>query len=1374
MTTPCNYDYREVGPHSQTLFLGASVLNFNINLGWGGETSSCSVSLAKDLSAHPNSKSFQDFDNYLRNKDATTVQQDKLRSRAFDTEKLNKPVDQQDTNALQSNLVIKQIEKWDKSVYDDRITLEPYALKDLGKKCWPSYLNYNSNNSLALNWIDPDPGFIGDPRNYEANRSIDIIGCPAFFKFADVQFGGMIKNWKYSKGKYDVELNSFSSLLKGCSLILQKYYGSISTEIPNTYTALPDTGQNLAVPYGDVGLAANPNHPNYNPNAYAGSVFQGNIPNVFNVFGYAENLYGFGYMGFAPERGVSAGAVYDVVVEMLNLISFDGGDNYNRNQNQWSPYGAIVAKTPFDRSSGLLIDPSRTYFEFNRTRKKGISSNQLYLADFGLIAAPMAVDGLPRSLFRLDLTEVPRPPNGVFIAQDQMDLLSFIDYCCSNAGVDFIVDFIPDVQPSWYSGTVKIRTISRRVQASPNIIKNFLSNFNASDRVVDFNFGEEFNDTKTRSILVGGPQQRLHQFTTHTYGVYKHSKVWEPALNSWVNLDAISTQQLERGGNLFNTYREPEYASQRAIQDTRNGPWRGVAGAAVAQADNNFWSANQSSYAQMTINQGNYIPLIKPSLKTPSALPPSSSESYPLYLDIISPYFGMSSKKEVRKVFLDRELRQMQIVFDFEDFKPFFPTQYDINGSEWSSWGQFVKQSYPGFPDVTGKGFGGGADSGLASGTAAGGAVGYGYFVVTEDELRASVGATPSNNMVAPYENWLYYTQVRAYLGYPTAISRIIYDYLYRAISPSFAKAFIGVSGAAEPKSRFVEFEILYSNLVSQYYSTVLGSRLVQKEICPNSEDFQNITASIENMLKQIHGFLKNIADTHYGKTFSVRLPAVYAYVDASGKRRYNYEIADAAWEEPGNTLDDTIQIGSVFTERLVTDDNRLPAILGFDNTAEYFYPTVSKTFLTLTRNISSQQNQGGVISGSIYRSIFDPVNSSERFAAFVKDGVNGNINQWYWPLLHQIPSESHVLMPYSAMQSLPIPPGIEGVPDFNPVPTLRSAHGFNPLPFQRWKMYTKANIENVNTLDTINPQIIFADGTPRAVLSTPSPVFVKSFDWTHFFQEIITYTYKGDQTPPGMSVVYNSGNPAVPPAWKLPFAGLSAAAYYTMMLYYGGNPENALFYDHNGRVYGKGFRAAIPVFAAIPIKNNLMTYGPWVSHPGLIKDIIFPYADNPASSIALVNNLCGGVNVEIDDSLVPWEYGGMDPLDAVAMLKVSQDNNFQQVLEYGSLTLAGIMLRNSNAGQSLFGGLSPIVTSVNVSIGDSGITTKYEMKTFSRKLGFYNKEQADNIQKINREILQQNKKMRNLYNEIINRMMMISQKPQTSSFGGLRGVMVN
>ena len=1371
MTTPCNYDYREVGPHSQTMFLGASVLNFNINLGWGGETSSCSVSLAKDLSAHPNSNAFQDFDNYLRNKDATIVEQDKLRSRAFDSANLNKPIDQQDTNTLQSNLVIKQIAKWDKSIYDDRVTLQPYSLKDLGKKCWPSYLNYNTNNALALNWIDPDPGFIGDPRNFAGNTSIDIIGCPAFFKFADIQFGGMIKNWKYSKGKYDIEINSFSSLLKGCSLILQKYYGSISTIIPNTYTALPDTEQNLAVPYSDVGLVSNPNHPYYNPNAFAGSIFQGNIPNVFNVFGYAENIYGFGTMGFAPERGVSAGIVYDAIVEMLNLISFDGGENYYRNQNQWGPYGAIVAKTPFDRSSGSLIDPSRTYFQFNRTGKKGISNNQLYLADFGLVAAPAAVDGLPRSLFRLDLTEVPRPPNAVFIAQDQMDLLSFIDYCCSNAGVDFIVDFIPDAQPSWYSGTIKIRTISRRVQASPDIIKNFLSSFNAADRVVDFNFGEEFNDTKTRSILVGGPQQRLHQFTTHTYGVYRHSKVWEPALNSWVNLDAISTRQLEMGGNLFNTYREPEYASQRAIQDVNNGPWRGIpSGAAVAQADNNFWSATQNSYTQMTINQGNYIPLIKPSLKTLSTLSSSLSESYPLYLDIISPYFGMSCKKEVRKVFLDRELRQMQIVFDFEDFKPFFPTQYDINGSEWSSWGQFVKMSYPGFPDVTGGGF-----QNVGTGVATGGSVGYGYFVVTEDELRVSVGATPNaNNMVDPYENWLHYTKVRAYLGYPTAIGRIIYDYLYRAISPAFAKAFMFIPySTTDPKHRFEAFKMQYFHLITQLYCHPLGRGLVQKEIHTMSEDFQNITASIDNMLKQIHGFIKNIAETHYGKTFSVRLPAIYAYIDSSGKRRYNYEIADAAWEEPGNTLDDTIQIGSVFTERLVTDDNRLPAILGFDNTAEYYYPAVIKRLERVVRFTRSSASPGGVkASETIFGSLFDPFNSAERYAAFVKDGVNGNINQWYWPLLHQIPPESHVLMPYSAMQSFPVPPGIEAVPDYNPTPTTRSAHGFNPLPFQRWKMYTKANVENVNTLDTINPQIIFADGTPRAVLSTPSPVFVKSFDWTHFFQEIITYTHKGDQTPPGMSVVYNPGNNTLPSEWKLPINGLNAVYYYTQMLYFTGNPENALFNDHNGRVYGKGFRAAAPVFAAIPIKNNLMTYGPWVSHPGLIKDTIFPYAynsKNPYPSIALVNNLCGGVNVQIDEGLVPWEYGGMDPLDAVAMLRVAEDNNFQQVLEYGSLTLAGIMLRNSNAGQSLFGGLSPIVTSVNVSIGDSGITTKYEMKTFSRKLGFYNKEQADNIQKINREILSQNKKMRSLYNEVITRMMMISQKPRTSTFfGGL------
>ena len=34
--TPCNKDFHLVGPHAQTMYLGCSVVNFNITLGWGG------------------------------------------------------------------------------------------------------------------------------------------------------------------------------------------------------------------------------------------------------------------------------------------------------------------------------------------------------------------------------------------------------------------------------------------------------------------------------------------------------------------------------------------------------------------------------------------------------------------------------------------------------------------------------------------------------------------------------------------------------------------------------------------------------------------------------------------------------------------------------------------------------------------------------------------------------------------------------------------------------------------------------------------------------------------------------------------------------------------------------------------------------------------------------------------------------------------------------------------------------------------------------------------------------------------------------------------------------------------------------------------
>ena len=109
-----------------------------------------------------------------------------------------------------------------------------------------------------------------------------------------------------------------------------------------------------------------------------------------------------------------------------------------------------------------------------------------------------------------------------------------------------------------------------------------------------------------------------------------------------------------------------------------------------------------------------------------------------------------------------------------------------------------------------------------------------------------------------------------------------------------------------------------------------------------------------------------------------------------------------------------------------------------------------------------------------------------------------------------------------------------------------------------------------------------------------------------------------------------------------------------------------------------------------------------------------------------LVNNLMGGIDVSVNENFVPWNYNGMNNLDTAAMNAVADDNNFQQVLEAGSI-MAGIMFNNSLVGQQLLSGPgAPLLTNVSV-VQPDGINTTYELKTFSRKIGFYNKEISDN-----------------------------------------------
>lgn len=125
---------------------------------------------------------------------------------------------------------------------------------------------------------------------------------------------------------------------------------------------------------------------------------------------------------------------------------------------------------------------------------------------------------------------------------------------------------------------------------------------------------------------------------------------------------------------------------------------------------------------------------------------------------------------------------------------------------------------------------------------------------------------------------------------------------------------------------------------------------------------------------------------------------------------------------------------------------------------------------------------------------------------------------------------------------------------------------------------------------------------------------------------------------------------------------------------------------DHHKLPYAG--MAVLPWSAAIPLKSNISTYGPW-------------YA-------AGAN---GKLDFEYDPSLVPWNYGGYTQMALAADAKVTSAINMYQVSEAGTIEFPGVPTINLGAQLALSG---PYVTDINVGISENGATTQYNMKTWT------------------------------------------------------------
>jgi hypothetical protein len=129
------------------------------------------------------------------------------------------------------------------------------------------------------------------------------------------------------------------------------------------------------------------------------------------------------------------------------------------------------------------------------------------------------------------------------------------------------------------------------------------------------------------------------------------------------------------------------------------------------------------------------------------------------------------------------------------------------------------------------------------------------------------------------------------------------------------------------------------------------------------------------------------------------------------------------------------------------------------------------------------------------------------------------------------------------------------------------------------------------------------------------------------------------------------------------------------------------------------------PGAAAVPLKSNVLTYGPW-----------------SAAGAA------GKVRVDHDPSLTPWGYGTYGAMNAAAASRVNTAVTAAQVVETGRLDRAGAP--EFSLGDVIDAG-GPLVTNIDVSYGQEGVSTSYRFQTFTPKFGLFARGTAERIKRM-------------------------------------------
>lgn len=132
-----------------------------------------------------------------------------------------------------------------------------------------------------------------------------------------------------------------------------------------------------------------------------------------------------------------------------------------------------------------------------------------------------------------------------------------------------------------------------------------------------------------------------------------------------------------------------------------------------------------------------------------------------------------------------------------------------------------------------------------------------------------------------------------------------------------------------------------------------------------------------------------------------------------------------------------------------------------------------------------------------------------------------------------------------------------------------------------------------------------------------------------------------------------------------------------------------------------------LPSAACVPLRSNILTYGPWYT-----------------------SGIDGKVRYEKNSSLVPWNFGGYLLMNYAGNAAIANALSMLQIGETGTIEIAG--LPDASLGDELVEG-GPNITGIDMSIGPDGVKTSYRLRTYTPSFGQFSKQNADRFQRMAR-----------------------------------------